>query len=99
MNRKTVTLRERITPEAIGRNWRRIALVVVLALLALRAIAVYGDSPAPPGAPPPAAAPSPGSPAVYERINALTDCAALQVEFDTAYTNHGRDVTRGRLDL
>lgn len=29
----------------------------------------------------------PGNPAVYERIASLTDCAALQREFDTAMDN------------
>lgn len=36
-----------------------------------------------------------GSPAVYNRIKSLTDCAALQREFDTAEANHNRDLTRG----
>lgn len=40
---------------------------------------------------PAAAPPSPvGNPAVYERINSLTDCADLQAEFDTAYAAHYR---------
>lgn len=40
---------------------------------------------------PAAAPPSPvGNPAVYERINSLTDCADLQVEFDTAEAAHQR---------
>jgi hypothetical protein len=29
-----------------------------------------------------------GNPAVYERINGLTDCAELQKEFDTASTHN-----------
>ena len=32
----------------------------------------------------------PGSPAVYDRIAGLTDCSALQHEFDVASTNHDR---------
>lgn len=31
----------------------------------------------------------PGSPAVYDRIAGLTDCAQVQQEFDTAETNGG----------
>lgn len=34
----------------------------------------------------------PGNAAVYERINAETDCAKLQAEFDDADTNHKRAV-------
>lgn len=41
----------------------------------------------------------PGHPDTYERIEALTDCAALQEAFDTAADNHDRDDARGRLDL
>lgn len=33
----------------------------------------------------------PGSPAVYQRIEALTDCQALQREFDQAAANHERE--------
>jgi hypothetical protein len=55
VTRKTVTLGERITPEAIGRNWKRGALVVVLGLLVIRGIAVYCESPAAPLAHPPRA--------------------------------------------
>lgn len=32
----------------------------------------------------------PGNPAVYERIEAMTDCAELQKEFDTAMDNADR---------
>ncbi len=32
----------------------------------------------------------PGNPVVYERIQSLTDCVALQTEFDTAAGNHDR---------
>jgi hypothetical protein len=41
----------------------------------------------------------PGNPDVYRRIAKLTDCARLQDEFDTAETNHERDIARGRTDL
>ena len=34
--------------------------------------------------------PPPGEPAVYERIRSLTDCSALQQEFDTAAASHDR---------
>lgn len=34
----------------------------------------------------------PGDPAVYARINASRDCAALQAEFDTAAANHDHAV-------
>lgn len=37
----------------------------------------------------------PGRAEVYDRINALSDCAALQAEFNQADTNHTRDVARG----
>lgn len=37
--------------------------------------------------PPPAAA-QPGSQAVYQRIAADTDCAAIQAEFDQAYADN-----------
>lgn len=30
----------------------------------------------------------PGSPAVYQRIAATSDCTALQAEFDQAYSDH-----------
>lgn len=46
------------------------------------------------------ATPTPaGNPEVYARIAAMTDCAALQQSFDTAFENHGRDRARGRHDL
>jgi len=32
----------------------------------------------------------PGNPKVYDRIASLTDCAALQQEFDTAAASHDR---------
>lgn len=32
----------------------------------------------------------PGNPAVYDQIEASTDCAALQETFDRAMGNHGR---------
>jgi hypothetical protein len=41
----------------------------------------------------------PGSAAVYARIDALTNCAALFEELDTALANGERDRARGRLDL
>jgi len=40
----------------------------------------------------------PGSSAVYERIAALTDCRALQQEFDTADANQRRDLAAGRTE-
>lgn len=36
---------------------------------------------------------------VYDRIASMTDCAALQREFDVAYANHARDAGRGAADL
>lgn len=41
----------------------------------------------------------PGAPEVYSRINGLTNCAALQAEFNTAAAAHARDTARGRTDL
>lgn len=41
----------------------------------------------------------PGAPEAYERIESMTDCAALQEAFDTAAANHDRDSARDRLDL
>ena len=49
-------------------------------------------------APAPVATP-PGRAEVYERIAALTDCAALQREFDQAETNGRAARARGDLDL
>ena len=43
--------------------------------------------------------PRPGQRSVYERIDAETDCGQLQREFDTASSNHTRDLGRGRTDL
>lgn len=40
----------------------------------------------------------PGSSAVYERIAAMTDCRALQQEFDMADSNHKRDLAAGRTE-
>jgi hypothetical protein len=45
------------------------------------------------------AATGPGSPEVYKRIAAMTDCAAIQQERDTADANAKRDRERGRPDL
>lgn len=40
----------------------------------------------------PESTPTPaGNPAVYSRIKASTDCAALQQEFDQAEENHDRE--------
>jgi hypothetical protein len=39
-----------------------------------------------------------GSPAVYQRIAAETDCDALQVQFDQASANHDRDTAAGDLE-
>ena len=36
----------------------------------------------------------PGDPAVYKRIDALSDCKALQAEFDVAAANHDRASTQ-----
>jgi hypothetical protein len=58
MNRHTVTIRERITLEAIGRNLGKIILVVVLGLAGIRAIAVYGDRTATPATLPSGVAPA-----------------------------------------
>jgi len=40
----------------------------------------------------------PGNQAVYDRIANMTDCAALQQQFDVADANHTRDLKRN-LDL
>lgn len=37
-----------------------------------------------------AASDQPGGAAVYDRIGGLSDCAALQQEFDTAYRDNSR---------
>jgi hypothetical protein len=39
---------------------------------------------------PAAPAAAPGNPAAHDRINSLTDCAALQAEFDTASASFDR---------
>jgi hypothetical protein len=41
----------------------------------------------------------PGSPDVYSRIKAATDCKILQGEFNTAQANYKRDLTQGATDL
>jgi hypothetical protein len=41
----------------------------------------------------------PGSAAVYERIGALTDCSALQAEFDRAHVYHSREMNAGDVDM
>lgn len=41
----------------------------------------------------------PGNQAVYDRIAAESDCAAVQHEFDVSLRNHDRDLNRGRVDL
>ncbi|SNR33215.1 hypothetical protein [Blastococcus mobilis] len=58
----------------------RKALTVLTALAALTACGGSED----------ATEDRPGSVEVYERIEAATDCAALQTEFDTASANHDR---------
>ena len=40
-----------------------------------------------------------GSPAVFQRIASMTDCADLQSEFDTAERNGDAARARSRLDL
>ncbi len=40
------------------------------------------------GGPTPQTAAQPGNAAVYQRIAGLTDCTALQAEFDQAYADH-----------
>jgi hypothetical protein len=42
--------------------------------------------------------PRPGVAAVYERIESLTDCRALQAEFDQAATNGQRARAAGNLE-
>lgn len=54
--------------------------ILALALLGAALLAGCGNTA-------PAPAPHPGNPAVYERIAASSDCAALQREFDTAEAN------------
>jgi hypothetical protein len=99
MNRHTVTLRERITLEAIRRHLWTIVLVIGLAIAAI--IVLNARSTPGQGNPQPLAplVEVKGNPAVYQRINAMTDCAAIQVEFDTAEANHRRDLDSGELDL
>ena len=43
--------------------------------------------------------PRPGSPAVYQRIAGLRDCAALQKEFDTAAATGDRERAASRIDM
>jgi hypothetical protein len=99
MNRQTVTLWERITSDAIGRNLWRIVFVM-LVLVALAGFVASGrGGPVTPVAGPSRAAPvTQGNPAVYERIAGLTNCESLQREFDTAQVNHRRDLDSGKLD-
>ncbi len=52
-------------------------MLAVVAVLAVGAIGCDEDD-------------QPGSPAVYERIESLTDCVELQAEFDTAAANNDR---------
>ena len=73
-------------PKSSGLSQRRlgmglIALVVALVVFSfLRGTFAGGSTPKPES--------QPGSQAVYERIGGLTDCAALQLEFDQAFTDH-----------
>jgi hypothetical protein len=99
MNRNTVTLRERITLEAVRRHLWTIVLVIGLAIAAIYVLNARSTSGQ--GNPEPLAplVEVNGNPAVYQRISAMTDCAALQAEFDTAEANHGRDLDSGKLDL
>jgi hypothetical protein len=101
MNRQTVTLWERITSDAIGRNLWRIVFVL-LVFLAILGFAMSGSGgPVTPGgeAGPSRAAPvTQGNPAVYERIAGLTNCESLQREFDSAQVNHKRDLDSDKLD-
>lgn len=38
-----------------------------------------------------------GNPATYQRINSLTDCVALQAEFDRFERNHGEFIDKSDL--
>lgn len=42
--------------------------------------------------------PRPGDPAVYSRIESLTDCSALQSEFDAAEARHGAALRNHRTE-
>jgi hypothetical protein len=101
------------TPQQAPRKTNTTAVVVVLVVAALCVIgSVIGavnllgggsETPSQPShaattAAKPATTP-PGDQAVYARIAGMTDCAALQKEFDTAATNHDADLKRGTLDL
>lgn len=74
--------RSRFKPVAIG-----CLAVAVLALVALGYAATRGGSSA-----------RPGSPDVYARIAASSDCTALQKEFDQADANGKRDRASGRTE-
>jgi len=79
--------------------WQKVLLAVGGFLLVAVALSVaVGPGPSGPGGRPrPADAPAvsnpdrPGNPAVYARIEAETDCAALQREFDTAEAGPARE--------
>lgn len=74
-----------------------VALVLVLTVFSVVRGSLSGT---------PTLAARPGSVAVYQRIEALTDCTAIQAEFDQAYADHeaapagapGREWTVGYMD-
>ena len=74
----------------------------LLALLAALALAGCGNTANDNSAAPsqkPAAETRPGSAVVYQRIEALTNCSALQRQFDIADRNHEIQKDRGNLSL
>lgn len=67
--------------------------VLVFAAVACSETAATTSDPTRPAA---TATARPGNAAVYERIDALTDCDALQAEFDQADTNGQRQRAAGQ---
>ena len=61
-----------------------LGVIVALSVFAGTLSAVLTDPQEPPAAAPAVAEVKPGSPAVYERIAAMSDCDLLQNQFDTA---------------
>lgn len=79
------------------KKWALIGGGLVLALIVIGAVAGGGGKDTSSGTAPKSDAVKerPGNAVVYQRIEALTDCRALQGEFDTASTNHDRELKSG----
>lgn len=79
-----------------GMRWRPLLLAfVVLVAGGLSCEEATTTNNGTPNQPDATATARPGNAEVYQRIEALTDCAALQREFDLAETNHGREIAAG----